>query len=85
MSRHIVNPQVVSTFFNRTVKTPIGSGVAFGVFRLKDRNEESIGERIVVSLPVDEMTRPHLNAAHCLTPHANEQALFTFDAADVEA
>lgn len=84
MSRHIVNPQVVSTFFNREVTTPLGTGIAFGVFRLKDRNQESVGGCVVVRLAVDENTRPHLSAAHCLTPHANESAVFMFDPSEVE-
>lgn len=85
MSRHIVNPQVVNTFFNRKVVTPLGKGVAFGIFRLKDASQESIGERVVVRLNVDDVTRPHLGASHCLTPRATSSAVFTFEASEVEA
>lgn len=84
MSRHIIDPQVVSMFFNRKVITPLGMGTAFGIFRLKERNQESVGERVVVRLAVDEQTRPHMGGAHCLTPRAANSVLFTFDVSEVE-
>ena len=84
MTRHIINPQVVSTFFNQKVITPLGTGMAFGIFHLKDAHQESVGQRVVVRLKVDETTRPHLAKANCLTPRATASAVFTFGLDEVE-
>jgi hypothetical protein len=63
--------------------TPLGMGVAFGIFHLKDAHQESIGERVVVRLPVDEKTREHLSSSNCLTHKAKESALFTFPVSEI--
>ena len=84
MTRHILNPHLVHSVFNQLVKTPLGEGRAFGVFHLKDANRESVGQRVVVRLPVDDVTRPHLKAENCLTQKAETTAVFTFDINDVE-
>lgn len=78
MTRHIIDPQNIRGFFNQNVQTPLGEGRAFGLFQLKDAGQESIGQRIVVRLPVDEKTRPHLRDENCLTPYAESTAIFTF-------
>lgn len=85
MTRHIINPQVVSSFFNQQVTTPLGTGTAFGLFHLKETGQESIGQRVVVRLPVDETTRPHLTRENCMTPRATASAVFTFAVEEVEA
>jgi len=85
MTRHIVNPQNIHSFCNQFVQTPLGEGRSFGLFQLKDAKQEGIGERVLVRLPVNDMTRPHLKASNCLTPNANHSALFTFDMEEVRS
>jgi hypothetical protein len=84
MKRYIVNPQTIPTLFNQNVITPLGTGVAFGIFHLKDAGQESVGQRVVVRLKVDDEIRPHLAKANCLTPRATATAVFTFGLDEVE-
>lgn len=79
MRRHIVNPQNIVGYFNKIVQTPLGEGMAFGLFQLRTEKQEGISHQIVVRLPVNEATRPHLRDDNCLTPYANKSAIFTFD------
>jgi len=83
MTRHIVNPHLISSFFNQMVQTPLGEGRAFGLFHLKDAGQESIGQRVVVRLPVNDVTRPHLKEESCLTQKAEHSAVFIFDIEEV--
>ena len=82
--RHILNPHVVPSLFNVVVLTPLGVGRSFGTFVMKDAGQESIGQRVVVRLPVDDVTRPRLKDGNCLTQNAVASALFTFELDEVE-
>lgn len=83
--RYIVDPQVIGGWFNQMVTTPLGKGRAFGQFLLKNAAQEGIEQRVVVRLPVNDVTRPRLMDENCLTKRAEKTAVFTFAVHEVEA
>jgi hypothetical protein len=68
---------------NQTVKTPIGKGTFQGRFEVR-QGGEIVGENALVRLPVNEETSRHLKDSRCVTPQANQSALFVFPMAEIE-
>jgi hypothetical protein len=60
---------------NVTVLTPLGSGVVQG--RFERQGETGTAVRLLVRLPVNDVTRPRLRES--LTPRASKSALFIFE------
>lgn len=67
---------------NQKVNTPIGSGVVQGQFMA--RADESVIVKALVRLPVNDVTRPQLGKAYCLTPRAMKTALFVFTESELK-
>lgn len=63
----------MASFFNRTVQTPIGEGVAQSSL-IHDKS----GNKYVVRLPINEQTKPHLKDANCITQRADRTGLWFF-------
>ena len=63
---------------NQKVSTPLGAGTVQGPFAVNDANGESIVKGVLVRLPVNDQTKPHLKKSNCITPKASLSALFVF-------
>lgn len=75
--KHVVEPNTISGF-NMPVKTPLGMGRSLGRFLIKTAHEEGIAKGVLVRLPVNDDTRPHLNRSNCITPKAVKSGLWVF-------
>lgn len=60
---------------NHTLTTPLGPGAIQGKF--------SDG-RLLVRLPVNDLTEKHLKSDNCLTPRATRSGLWLFDRSEVK-
>lgn len=80
MSRHLLNAQEIRGLHQK-VRTPLGEGTSQGAYEIKQGAERVRG--MLVRLPVNDVTRPHLGSANCLTPRATRTALFTFQEGDL--
>jgi hypothetical protein len=63
---------------NSKIKTPIGEGISQGPFVVRNDQGEIITRAVLVRLPLNDQTRPHLSEANCRTPRAHRSALFVF-------
>ena len=64
---------------NEKVETPLGPGIAQApAFSIQDAHGNDVAQGVLVRLPINETTRPHLNKSNCLTPHANISGLWVF-------
>lgn len=64
---------------NSTVKTPLGEGIAQApAFSIRDGHDNDVATAVLVRLPINDATRPHLNKSNCLTPHATLSGLWVF-------
>lgn len=63
---------------NTRVTTPLGEGIVQGGYLLKDAQGQPVAQALLVRLPVNDVTRAHLNQANCITPRAQHSALFVF-------
>ena len=54
---------------NSTIQTPLGSGIVQGQWHTGG---------IILRLPVNDATRPHLGDDNCLTPRAQRSGLWVF-------
>lgn len=62
---------------NAKIQTPIGEGVCQGNFNPGDENSMT-EPRLLVRLPVNDVTKAALRRANCLTPHAGKSGLWVF-------
>ena len=69
---------------NIKVKTPIGDGVCQGHFAVRDNNSQPAEERVLVRIPITEENQHLLGSSNCLTPHAQQSALFVFAASEIQ-
>jgi len=83
MTTHIINPQNITGMLNRKMSTPLGDGIVFGHFQLKDAGVEGIATRVLVRLPVNDVTREHLRDSNCVTPRAEKNGLWVFPVSEV--
>lgn len=67
---------------NTKVKTPLGEGMVQGAFAIK-ANGEDVVQGALVCLPINDITRPHLNRSNCITPHARLSGLWVFQIKDL--
>jgi hypothetical protein len=63
---------------NTKVKTPIGEGFVQGPFAVETVSGDPVVRGALVRLPVNDITRPHLNQSNCMTPHATISGLWVF-------
>lgn len=64
---------------NTNVETPIGAGIAQApAFTVRDGHGNDVVQGVLVRLPINDMTRTHLNKSNCLTPHAVLSGLWVF-------
>ena len=64
---------------NTPVKTPMGNGLAQApAFSIVDASGNDVTQGVLVRLPINDATRPHLNKSNCLTPHAKLSGLWVF-------
>jgi len=65
---------------NSKVKTPMGEGIVQGALSMLD--ERSLrSARVIIRLPVNDETRPHLGES--LTPRASASGLWVFSEVDL--
>lgn len=70
---------------NQKVQTPLGEGFVQGAFAiLEAKTEEPISRGIAVRLPVNDMTRPHLNQSNCMTSHATVSGVWVFQESEIK-
>lgn len=70
---------------NQKVQTPLGEGVVQGAFAiLEAQTEEPISRGIAVRLPVNDVTRPHLNQPNCMTSHATVSGVWVFQESEIK-
>ena len=71
------------TIFNQTIQTPIGQGI--GQSPMLRQDEKTPGEIVLlVRLPINEQTIPHLHDSNCLTPKAVHSGLWFFQKGEVK-
>ncbi len=63
---------------NTKVSTPLGEGMVQAPFAIKSAQGDDIVRSLLVRLPINETTRPHLNKSNCVTPHAILSGLWVF-------
>ncbi len=74
---------VVAT--NQKVDTPLGEGFVQGQFAVLDPETNAlISSGIAVRLPVNEVTRPHLNNSNCLTSRATMSGVWVFQESELK-
>ena len=61
---------------NSKVRTPLGEGWVQGGFTVKQT--EGAIRAVLVRISLNDDVRKRLNDSNCITPHANESALFVF-------
>lgn len=69
---------------NSRVKTQFGDGVVQGPFVIRDAGNAEVARGVLVRLPINETTRPHMIAANCLTPRANYNGLWVFRESEIQ-
>jgi len=70
---------------NQKVNTPLGEGYVQGQFAVVDPETEAlISKGIAVRLPVNDMTRPHLNNSNCLTSRATLSGVWVFQESELK-
>lgn len=71
---------------NTKVKTSMGEGIAQApAFSIRDGHGNDIVQGVLVRLPINDATRPHLNKSNCLTPHAVLSGLWVFQVQELNA
>ncbi len=68
---------------NQMVDTPLGQGRLQGRFAVRDAHGELVTTSMLVRLPIDDITRSHLNQSNCLTPRARLSGLWVFQGSEV--
>lgn len=69
---------------NQKVSTPLGEGVVRGQFRVIDPQTGSlISKAFTVEIPVNDVTRPHLNQSNCMTSHATQSGVWVFQESEL--
>lgn len=69
---------------NMKIKTPLGEGTMQAPFAVKDAQGENVVRGALVRLPINDVTRPHLNKSNCLTPHAQISGLWVFQESELQ-
>jgi hypothetical protein len=70
---------------NQKVQTPLGEGYVQGAFAvLEAQTETLISKGIAVRLPVNDVTRPHLNQSNCMTSHATVSGVWVFQESEIK-
>lgn len=69
---------------NMKIKTPLGEGTMQAPFAVKDAQGEHVVRGALVRLPINDVTRPHLNKSNCLTPHAQISGLWVFQESELQ-
>ncbi len=69
---------------NSKVKTPVGDGVCQGHFAVMDNHSQPMEERVLVRIPITEDNQHLLGSSNCLTPRAQQSALFVFAAGEIQ-
>jgi hypothetical protein len=64
---------------NQKVKTPLGDGIDQGRFAVLDGLQNVVAVQKLVRLVINDETVKHLKDANCLTPHATQSGLWTFN------
>ena len=68
---------------NQKVRTPLGEGIAQGLFAVTSE-AGFVASGVIVRLPVDEVTRRELRKSNCITPRAQVSGLWVFDVKDLK-
>lgn len=68
---------------NQKVSTPLGQGVAQGLFAVLAESGPVVGG-VIVRLPINDETRRELSKSNCLTPRAQLSGLWVFDLKDLK-
>lgn len=63
---------------NTKVNTPLGVGIVQGAFAIKANDGDDVVQGALVRLPINDVTKNHLNKENCLTPHASRSGLWVF-------
>ena len=69
---------------NSKVKTPLGDGICQGHFAARDNNSQPAEERVLVRIPITEENQHLLGSSNCITPHAQQSALFVFAEGEIQ-
>ena len=69
---------------NSKVKTPIGNGICQGRFATRDSDSRPVEERVLVRIPITEENQHLLGSSNCLTPYAQQSALFVFTESEIQ-
>lgn len=69
---------------NTRVSTPYGVGYVHAPFAVQNDKGENVVRGVLVRLPVNDETRPHLNKSNCITPHAHLSGLWVFQESELK-
>ncbi len=69
---------------NSKVKTHLGYGICQGHFAAKDNRSQPAEESVLVRIPITEENQHLLGSSNCLTPRAQQSALFVFAEGEIQ-